>query len=554
MNATMEEHKFPILNEMDWGGWNEQGTRAGPRMIRKTILERDELSERFWELWRENGGKLKGAGYSVFKESGSGIWYLCQWKMPTGDTTPQTEEFNGKEEEARKAENWVPEDVQIPDFIKDKLLVYQPDSVKRIVYALKKYGTALDGSDMGTGKTFTAIAAAMILDLNVAVICPLAVIPSWHRALRHFGVKAAMVINYESLRTGNTAYGSWTTVGKSEQFSFNLPKDTVICFDEIQKAKTASSQNCKMGLGALRQGFKILGMSGTIASNPTEMRLSGQLAKLHNGGDFYGWMKRNGVVKERFGFGFRGGQAVLHNIRRQIYPEHGTRLRKDDLPGFPECDIQAEAFDCGGNTKDIETVYDKMLGKLAEIESDGSKTSSERKACSLAEITAARMEAEKLKLPTIIEIAREYMEEGNSVVIFTNYRESLAMLSILMDTDCVVQGGQKVEVREKNINDFQEDKERVIIVNIQSGGAGISLHQTGSKNARVALICPSWSVFDMSQALGRIWRAGSNKKGLQKIIFAAGTIEEDVCTRVRGKVQNMNALNDGDLKPSKVAF
>lgn len=541
---------FSVLEVFDWSEYREVGTKAGSRMVRTAQIPFGEEGQAFWTQWKENGGKFKAAGFSVGKYDNE--WRITEWKMPDGGTTPQAARVKEVEEAQKRAENWVPEDVIIPESMKSLLLEYQPDSVKRIAYALNKHGRALDGSDMGTGKTFTAIATAIILGLKPAVICPLAVIPSWHRALKHFGYSANMIINYESLRTGNTPYGSWTKIGKSEVFEFNLPTDSLMVFDEVQKMKNPSSKNCKLGIGAIRQGFKILGCSGTIASNPMEMRFSGEVAKLHHGGDFYAWMHRNGVVKEQWGFSFRGGQAVLHKIRQQIYPEHGTRLRKDDLPGFPECDIQAEAYDCGKNTKQIERVYDHMLGKLAEIEADSSKSSSEKKASSLAEVTAARMEAETLKIPAIVDLANAYVEEGNSVVIFTNYRNSLAIIKDILKTECIVQGGQKPEEREAIINSFQEDKERIIIVNIQSGGAGISLHDIRGQFPRISIICPSWSCFDMSQATGRIHRAGAKSKAVQKVFFASGTIEESVCNKVREKLKNMAALNDADLTPKGV--
>ena len=548
MNTVASEHKFLILDQFEWSPWTEQWTRSGKRIIRRTVIEKNQLGEKFWSLWRENGGKLKGEGYSVRKNEFD--WELSQWRMPDGTETPEQNIFKEKEEEQKRAENWAPEDIIVPEDIKSKLLDYQPDSVKRIVHAIRKYGCALDGSDMGTGKSYVGAAAAMILGLKPAIICPIAVIAPWKRVLNHFGLSSPMIINYESLRTGNTPYGGWVKKSRgAEVFEYNLPKDTLLIFDEIQKCKNPKSKNCKLGIGAIRQELKILGCSGTIASNPMEMRFSGQLAKLHNGLDFYAWMHRNGVVKESWGLSYRGGQSVLHKIRQQIYPEHGTRLRKDDLPGFPECSIQAEAYDCGEITKDISNVYDSMRTKIAEIEVDLTKTASQRLASTMAEQTAARMEAEKLKIPAIVNLAKEYVEDGNSVVIFTNYRESLAIVCDLLKTKCCVQGCQspkEMKERQENIDAFQEDKERIIVVNIQSGGAGIGLHDIRGEFPRVSIICPSWSCFDMSQATGRIHRAGAKSKAVQKVFFAAGTIEEDVCNRVREKLKNMKALNDGE--------
>ena len=51
----------------------------------------------------------------------------------------------------------------------------------------------------------------------------------------------------------------------------------------------------------------------------------------------------------------------------------------------------------------------------------------------------------------------------------------------------------------------------------------------------------------IKQALGRVHRANAKTKSIQRIVFAAGTVEEQACEAVRAKLANMALLNDGDL-------
>jgi hypothetical protein len=51
----------------------------------------------------------------------------------------------------------------------------------------------------------------------------------------------------------------------------------------------------------------------------------------------------------------------------------------------------------------------------------------------------------------------------------------------------------------------------------------------------------------MRQSTGRVWRDSSKSKSIQKIVFVAGTVEEDVCKSVQSKLSNLDLLNDGDL-------
>ena len=67
------------------------------------------------------------------------------------------------------------------------------------------------------------------------------------------------------------------------------------------------------------------------------------------------------------------------------------------------------------------------------------------------------------------------------------------------------------------------------------------------KYPRLALISPSYSAVIMRQVTGRVWRESSKTKSLQRIVFVAGTVEEQVCDVVKDKLNNLDMLNDGDL-------
>ena len=98
-----------------------------------------------------------------------------------------------------------------------------------------------------------------------------------------------------------------------------------------------------------------------------------------------------------------------------------------------------------------------------------------------------------------------------------------------------------------NIDNFQADKERVILVNIAAGGAGLSLHDLNGQYPRLSLISPSYSAVQMRQATGRVWRDSARSKSIQKIVFVANTVEVAVCEAVNVKLDNLDLLNDGDM-------
>lgn len=536
-----------ILASLKWSNEEKVNTRAGERIVKSAPIPTE-----FWELWKQDGASLKAAGYSVGKYQGN--WQITHWQTIEG--APQATQA------ARDPAANVPvPEIELPTEITTKLLSFQIPSVKRIAAALQTFGGAVDGSDLGSGKTYTALAVAKLLGLQPAIVCPKAVITTWHRAAAHIGVRLQFVVNYELARRGNTPMGKWTDITyktrtgqerKREVFQWNVEPATLLIFDEAHKMKNGQSQNAAMGLGAIEQKIKVLAVSGTLAANPLEMRFLGELTGLHRGKDFWPWLLRNGCRKSRYGLEFVGGAPELAVIHRQIYPARGNRVRIADIPDFPECSTEAEAYDCNGNGKLIQQVYDEMYAEIAKLQARQDLSEAAKSGHILAVMTYARQRAELLKVPAICEMIEDYIENGRSVVVFTNFRETLEAILTRNKSTCHVQGGQKTEDRQKCIDDFQADRERLIVVNIQSGGAGLSLHDLNGFYPRVAIICPTWSAQDLKQATGRIHRAGGKSKAMQRIFYAAGTIEDKVCERVRVKIANINALNDGDLKPDNL--
>ena len=86
-----------------------------------------------------------------------------------------------------------------------------------------------------------------------------------------------------------------------------------------------------------------------------------------------------------------------------------------------------------------------------------------------------------------------------------------------------------------------------MLVNSAAGNAGIGLHDLNGTYARGSILSPSYSAINLVQCLGRIHRAEGKTPCIQKIMFAAGTIEERCCERVQSKLDNLDLLNDGDL-------
>ena len=158
-------------------------------------------------------------------------------------------------------------------------------------------------------------------------------------------------------------------------------------------------------------------------------------------------------------------------------------------------------------------------------------------------------ESERAKVAAIVKMIRSEQEEGRSVAVFVNFTDVREKLMTELKTDCAIFGGQNPDARQKAIDAFQRDQSRVIIANIDAGGVGVSLHDLNGNHPRTAIILPTNKVVSLTQALGRVHRAGGKSKSRQIILFASGTIEETICETIRKRMGQIATLNDGDMTP-----
>jgi SNF2 family DNA or RNA helicase len=429
-----------------------------------------------------------------------------------------------------------------------KLLSYQEEHAEAVASALARHGLAIDGSDPGVGKTYVAAEVAKNNAKQVLVVCPKVSMPAWRRVLEGFDVPVLDVVNYEKLRTGNTPHGKW---GGKKQFEWSVPQQTLVIFDEVQRCKGKDSQNAKMLRDA--KGLPMLLLSATLAENPMELRAVAHITGLCDWHSFWSWLLKNGCKKGRFGLEFNKRRVdVLAALHEELFKKRGSRIRIADLGDqFPETQITAEALDFGD---EIEKIYKEMDAELSALDA---AAANDKPAQALTIALRARQSVELCKVPGIVQLAEDFLEDGKSVVVFTNFRATLDALCEKLKTNCAIFGGQSAEARQSCIDRFQANADRVIVVNIQAGGVSLSLHDVHNTNPRVALVCPTYSGTELRQALGRVHRSGGSKS-LQRILFAAGTIEEKICARVNAKLERMDLLNDGipnfedtDLTPLK---
>jgi hypothetical protein len=488
----------------------------------------------------------------------------------------------------------------------DKLKPHQQEALPLLIAAMNRSRTTIDLSSMGVGKTYLACAALRMLDLPTLVVAPKVSITSWHRVAEYFEDKHS-VINYEKLRTGRTPFGWWdntpppgwereeyytcqccqrpvdldddnydpcychplgihciiTKKRKWEYGNFHFhPAVECVVFDEVHKCGAINSLNAKMLIAAKREGRRIHGMSATVGLSPLNMQALGYACNLHNLDDrdglgFYQWARRHGCVNDRRFGGFvwlQGAEQqrlTMKTLGEQLIPRLGVRLRAEDIPGFPECDISAELYDLEESSV-IDEIYQEMSESLAALARK--QIGDVAPDSPLTQILRARQRMELLKVPILVELARDHQAKGYSVVIGVNFQQTLNELRVRLGWTCFIDGTPAgVKLRQKNIDDFQSNKETGMLMNIKAGGISVSLQDLHGDHPRVGFGLPSHSAVDMIQFFGRLPREGAKTKSHYRLVLVAKSLEEQIFRKFNVKRNNLQALNDQDLVPDNIA-
>jgi hypothetical protein len=481
-----------------------------------------------------------------------------------------------------------------------KLRPHQIEPAQRLYERLVAGQNAVDGSDAGIGKTYVATAVALALNRPTLAVVPDIAQSSWRRAAEHLGGSLS-VISYDQLRTGRTPFGTWDNTPPKgfrnevyfkcqscqrevsmENFfpcychpagfhcleakkkawrygNFNYADQIqLLIFDEAHRCSAIDSLNAGMLMAARRQGIPTLCLSATLADGPLKLNALGYVLGLHNGKNFYNWTRRYGCGKIPGLKGWHwlpgkvGQKDMMKRLHGEIFPARGVRVKRSEVPGFPTVTVTAELYDLEESGK-IEALYEEMREPLERL-----KARSDRDIDGEMEVTKLlriRQKLELLKVPLAIQLAQDSVEKGNSVGLFINFKETMAELRRRLRCDCFIDGSPEgMRFRDKNIEAFQANKERIILVNSEAGGIAVSLHDLHGGHPREGFVMPVYSAVTFTQLIGRFPRDGGKSHSSYKVLLAARTPEEKIFQNLSNKLQNLEALLEGAVQLTDADF
>ena len=161
-----------------------------------------------------------------------------------------------------------------------------------------------------------------------------------------------------------------------------------------------------------------------------------------------------------------------------------------------------------------------------------------------AQVTFLRRLAAVAKLPAVVYHIENWLESSEpdrKLVVFAHHRSVVEQLADRFDAGKVY-GGQTVEQRQRDVDDFTEsDHPRVMVCSVSAGGVGLNLQRSSD----VVFAEHPWTAGAVIQAEDRVHRIGQNRGVIVQHIVASDTIDEAVMKTILTKKLVADAVVDG---------
>ncbi|MCA2506827.1 MAG: DEAD/DEAH box helicase [Microcystis sp. M54BS1] len=398
------------------------------------------------------------------------------------------------------------------------------------------YRGGILADDMGLGKTLSALVAARAMakihGCPVFVICPASLKDNWLR---------------EAAKAGATIeVFSWAKMPKALESQKYL-----IIADEAHYAQNENSKRTKE-LKALADHENCLGtwlLTGTPIKNGRPINLFPLLQIIQHplAADPWEFQKYYCNAHHK-AIGSKSiwdntGAAHLDELSKKTEDVILRRRKAECLDLPPKLRSLVPILLEGEASKNYRQEIDRHISEYREREKRGEvKEGAE----ALVTINALRKVGSLYKVPAAIESAAELLEQGQAVVIFTEYLESAKALYTALSqiAPCeLLTGETKQEERQAIIDRFQSGTSKIFIGTIKAGGVGLTLTAAN----QVILVDRPWTPGDADQAEDRCYRIGQNNT-VNAYWIQLGAIDEAIDALLAEKRDRIELVLKGKRK------
>lgn len=398
------------------------------------------------------------------------------------------------------------------------------------------YRGGILADDMGLGKTLSALVAARAMakihGCPVFVICPASLKDNWLREAAKAGAAIEVF--------------SWAKMPKALESQKYL-----VIADEAHYAQNENSKRTKE-LKALADHENCLGtwlLTGTPIKNGRPINLFPllQITQHPLAADPWEFQKYYCNAHHK-AIGNKSiwdntGAAHLDELSKKTEDIILRRKKAECLDLPPKLRSLVPILLEGEAGKNYRQEIDHHISKYREREKRGEvKEGAE----ALVTINALRKVGSLYKVPAAIEYTAELLEQGQAVVIFTEYLESAKALYTALSqiAPCeLLTGETKQEERQAIVDRFQSGTSKIFIGTIKAGGVGLTLTAAN----QVILVDRPWTPGDADQAEDRCYRIGQNNT-VNAYWIQLGMIDEAIDTLLAEKRDRIELVLKGKRK------
>lgn len=427
---------------------------------------------------------------------------------------------------------------------------------------------------MGIGKTLEMICYAETLKNrglidHCLIICGVnSVKLNWEKEIHKFSNQGVLVLGKKINRNGKVHYASISD--RSEQLKAKIDEFFVvtnietlrsekiieafkksenhfglICVDEVHKcANTSSDQG--HNLRKLDSEYKVAATGTLITNNP--ISCYGPLSWTEN--DNATLTNYKGQYCEFGGFG--GTQVIGYknlNALQEELDSCSIRRTFDMINSeMPEKTIELELVEMEDEHKKFyEAIKDGIKEEADKIELKTGNllalTTRLRQATAAPSVLTTQ-DIMSTKIERCAELAEELAEQGQKVVILSNFIEPVYKLGKLLEKyrPLLNTGDTADDLVSENVDKFQNDPNCLIFIGTHSKcGTGLSLPAAHY----MLMIDTPWTYAQFAQSCDRIYRITSKQNVYIKVLACADTIDERVWDIVETKRELSDYLVDG---------
>lgn len=438
-----------------------------------------------------------------------------------------------------------------PKLLKATLRSYQNRGVSWLGYLEGLGLNACLADDMGLGKTMQVI--ALLLDkpkANTALlIAPTSVVGNWLREITKFAPSINAVVHHGSKRKGQDDFNQLIQENDVIITSYGLVRKDKNIFNDYTWSRLIidEAQNIKNPLAAQTKVLYKIPSESRIAltGTPVENRLL-DLWSIFN---FLnpGFLGLRSEFKKQFEMPIQRDNCPYRTkvLKNLVEPFILRRLKTDkaiiqDLPDKIEQKVYCQLTEEQASI--YQSIVDEIEYELNNMEDDSKRSSIilssllRLKQCCNHPAQVLQDNSEfsierSIKLQRLAEISKEIIANGESLLIFSQFKQICGSLNHLLKTKFgfnthYLHGGTTRKKREEMITAFQDkdSSPSAFILSLKAGGVGITL----TKANHVIHFDRWWNPAVENQATDRAYRIGQEKTVFAYKFITMGTIEEKI--------------------------